>query len=315
MTNTPMRILMIEDNPGDARLLLEYLSEAGTDRFVIFQADRLAGGLVYLSQPGIDVVLLDLTLPDSHGVETLNRVQAHAASVPIVVLTGRDDDAVAAQLLQAGAQDYLVKGHVTSALLVRALRYATERKHAQDKLILYREIFVHSIEAIAIMDLHGRYLEQNAAHRQFLGFSDENLRGHTPALHLDEEKSKGIISDLAKTGRYRGEATNHTKDGRTIDIEVSAFAIRNEAGQPVCYVEIKRDMTERKRMEQALRATHDDLERRVAERTRDLQEKLDELESFEEVVVGRELKMIGLEKELAQLRKDVKASVEGQLIR
>jgi len=61
MTNTPMRILMIEDNPGDARLLLEYLSEAGTDRFVIFQADRLAGGLVYLSQPGIDVVLLDLT--------------------------------------------------------------------------------------------------------------------------------------------------------------------------------------------------------------------------------------------------------------
>lgn len=316
MTNRPMRILMIEDNPGDARLLREYLAEAGTDRFVIFQADRLAGGLVYLSQPGIDVVLLDLTLPDSSGVETLNRVQAHAASVPIVVLTGRDDDAIAAQLLQAGAQDYLVKGHVTSALLVRALRYATERKHAQDKLILYREIFVHSIEAIAIMDLHGRYLEQNAAHREFLGFSEEDLlRGHAPALHLDGERSKGIISGLVKTGRYRGEATGHTKDGRTIDIEVSAFAIRNEAGQPVCYVEIKRDMTERKRMEQALRATHDDLERRVAERTRDLQEKLDELESFEEVVVGRELKMIGLEKELAQLRKDVKTSVEGQLIR
>ena len=61
MTNRPMRILMIEDNPGDARLLREYLAEAGPDRFVILQADRLAGGLVYLSQPGIDVVLLDLT--------------------------------------------------------------------------------------------------------------------------------------------------------------------------------------------------------------------------------------------------------------
>jgi PAS domain S-box-containing protein len=314
MTNRPMRILMIEDNPGDARLLREYLAEAGPDRFVILQADRLAGGLVYLSQPGIDVVLLDLTLPDSDGVETLNRLQAHAASVPVVVLTGRDDDAVAAQLLQAGAQDYLVKGHVTSALLVRALRYATERKHAQDKLILYREIFVHSIEAIAIMDLHGRYLEQNAAHRQFLGFSDEDLRGHTPGVHGEEERSKGIISELRKTGCYRGEATGHTKDGSTLDIEVSAFAVRNETGLPVCYVEIKRDMTERKRMEQALRATHEDLERRVEERTRDLQEKLDELKRFEEVVVGRELKMIGLEKELAQLRKEVKASIDGQLI-
>jgi PAS domain S-box-containing protein len=314
MTNRPMRILMIEDNPGDARLLREYLAEAGPDRFVILQTDRLAGGLVYLSQPGIDVVLLDLTLPDSDGVETLNRLQAHAASVPIVVLTGRDDDAVAAQLLQAGAQDYLVKGHVTSALLVRALRYATERKHAHDKLILYREVFVHSIEAIAIMDLHGRYLEQNAAHRQFLGFSDEDLRGHTSGVHGEEERSKGIISELRTTGRYRGEATGPTKDGRTLDIEVSAFAVRNETGQPVCYVEIKRDMTERKRMEQALRATHEDLERRVEERTRDLQEKLDELERFEEVVVGRELKMIGLEKELAQLRKDVRASIDGQLI-
>jgi two-component system, cell cycle sensor histidine kinase and response regulator CckA len=310
MTNRLMRILVIEDNPGDARLLQEYLAEGGADRFTTIHADRLATGLPHLSQPGIDVVLLDLTLPDSDGVETLIRVQAHAPSVPIVVLTGRDDDVVAVQLLQAGAQDYLVKGQVTSPLLVRALRYATERKHAQDKFMLYREIFANSIEAIAIIDLHGHYLEQNAAHSQFLGFSDEDLRGKTPAVHLGEEGFRGIIRELTTSGRYHGEVTSHTKHGTAMDIEVSAFAVQNEAGQPVCYVSVKRDITERKRMEQALRATRDDLERRVEDRTRDLQEKLDELERFEEVVVGRELKMIGLEKELAQLRKEVKTQVE-----
>jgi PAS domain S-box-containing protein len=310
MMNKPMRILVIEDHPGDARLLQEYLAEVGPDRFAITHADRLASGLPHLSQPGIDVVLLDLTLPDSDGVETLTRVQAHAPSVPIVVLTGRDDDAVAVQLLQAGAQDYLVKGQVSSPLLMRALRYATERKHAQDKLMLYREIFANSTEAIAIIDLHGQYLEQNAAHRQLLGFSDADLCGKTPAVHLGKEGFQSIVRELTTTGHYHGEVSSHTKDGTAMDIEVSAFAVQNAAGHPVCYVGVKRDITERKRMEQALRATRDDLERRVEERTRELQEKLDELERFEEVVVGRELKMISLEKELAQLRKAVKAPVE-----
>jgi PAS domain S-box-containing protein len=276
-------------------------------------ADRLSMSLTHLQRPGIDVVLLDLTLPDSDGIETLNRMQARAPHVPIVVLTGRDDETVAIQLLQAGAQDYLVKGQVTSPLLMRALQYATERKRAQEKLSLYREIFANSIDAIAIIDLHGHYLEQNAAHSRLLGFSDEDLHGKTPAVHLGEEGFKGIASELISRGSYRGEVRSRTKSGVLIDIEVSAFTVLDEAGHPVCYVGLKRDITERKRMEQALRATRDELERRVIERTHDLQEKLLELEKFEEVVVGRELKMIQMEKDLEKLRLEVKARVEGQL--
>lgn len=311
MTDHPIHVLLVEDNPGDVRLLQEYLAEGDGDRFTMTHADRLSTSLPHLGRPGIDVVLLDLTLPDSHGLETLNRMQAHAPAVPIVVLTGRDDETMAIQLLQAGAQDYLVKSQVTSQLLMRALRYATERKGAQEKLILYREIFANSIDAIAIVDLHGRYLEQNAEHGGLLGFSDEDLHGKTPAVHLGEEGFKGIVRELGRRGSYRGEVTSRTKSGALIDVEVSAFAVLNEAGHPVCYVELKRDITERKRMEDALRATRDELERRVIERTHLLQEKLLELEKFEQVVVGRELKMIDLEKELEKLRKEVKAPVEG----
>ncbi len=245
-----MRILLVEDNPGDARLLKERLAEAGASPLQVAYADRLAAGIERLGDANPDVVLLDLSLPDSYGLETLTRMHAAANGVPIVVLTSLEDEALGLQLIRAGAQDYLVKGQITGPLLLRALRYAAERKRVQEKLVLYREIFANSSDAIAIIDPQGHYLEQNAAHRALLGYSDAELHGKTPASHLGDETFARIVGELAGKGSYRGEVTSRTKSGSMLEIDLSAFAVRNDAGDPVCYVGIKRDITERRRAEE-----------------------------------------------------------------
>jgi signal transduction histidine kinase len=129
-----MRILLVEDNPGDSRLLQEYLKDAGADRYQVTHADRLAGGLERLAEANVDAVLLDLSLPDSQGMDTLVRMREAAKAVPIVVLTGIEDEALGMRLIQAGAQDYLIKGQVSGPLLTRSLQYAVERKRAEEEL-------------------------------------------------------------------------------------------------------------------------------------------------------------------------------------
>ncbi|HEU0012923.1 MAG TPA: hybrid sensor histidine kinase/response regulator [Longimicrobium sp.] len=124
----PIRVLLVEDNPGDARLIRVYLAEAGDPGFAVTHADRLGAGLDALAAGGADVVLLDLSLPDAHGTDTVRRTLQAAPEVPIVVLTGLDDESVALDALQHGAEDYLVKGQVDGPLLSRSIRYAIERR-------------------------------------------------------------------------------------------------------------------------------------------------------------------------------------------
>ena len=122
-----VRILLIEDNPGDARLIRESLFEAPTTAFELQHADRLHSGLKILELGETDLILLDLSLPESWGINTLLKVREAAPTIPIVVLTGLDDETAAVTAVQEGAQDYLVKGNVTGSLLVRSIRYAIER--------------------------------------------------------------------------------------------------------------------------------------------------------------------------------------------
>ncbi|HEX8393315.1 MAG TPA: ATP-binding protein [Longimicrobium sp.] len=138
---TAVRILLVEDNPGDARLLRESLREAHSLDFSLVHADTLAAGLRALEGEPCDVVLLDLSLPDAHGMQTVERMLAAAVELPIIVLSGLADETVAVQAVQAGAQDYLVKGTVDGATLARAIRYAMERKRleAERALLLRNE--------------------------------------------------------------------------------------------------------------------------------------------------------------------------------
>jgi signal transduction histidine kinase len=141
-----IKILLIEDNPGDTRLIREILTEARGETFDMECADRLSTGLERLAAGGIDVVLLDLSLPDGQGFDTFVRAHAQASGVPIVVLTGLDDEALAVQAVQKGAQDYLVKGHADGYSLTRAIRYAIERQQAEEALKEYSERLEEMVE-------------------------------------------------------------------------------------------------------------------------------------------------------------------------
>ncbi len=129
-----MRVLLIEDNEDDAIIIREMLAEKQELCIELEWADCLSRGLTHLASGTMDLVLLDLSLPDAQGLETFTRVQAHAQDMPIVMLTGLDDEALASQAVRRGAQDYLVKGRLDSYLLTRAVRYAVERKQAERAL-------------------------------------------------------------------------------------------------------------------------------------------------------------------------------------
>lgn len=135
MNSNPIRVLLIEDNPADARLIEVLLAEVRIARFSLRWEDHLRGGLARLAgKNDFDAVLLDLLLPDSQGLDTILKVREQAPEVPLVVLTGQDDESLGLSAVQRGAQDYLVKGHADANLLARSLLYSIERQRMQATL-------------------------------------------------------------------------------------------------------------------------------------------------------------------------------------
>jgi signal transduction histidine kinase len=138
MKEKPLQVLLVEDNAGDVRLLREMFSNGDGDDFQLTHLLRMSEAETHLAKGGVDIVLLDLGLPDGHGVETVRRAHAAAPEVPVIVLTGLDDEALAAEAMNAGAQDYLIKGQIENRALPRALRHAIERRRMQTEADLIR---------------------------------------------------------------------------------------------------------------------------------------------------------------------------------
>lgn len=134
MEKDKINILYIEDNPDDVAIIDEMLEEKFDMAYSLAHADLLATGLERLGQGGVDIILLDLSLPDSHGFTTFQEVKKRAKNLPVIVMTGLDDESTARKTVQEGAQDYLVKGQVNANLLMRAIRYAIERENLVVKL-------------------------------------------------------------------------------------------------------------------------------------------------------------------------------------
>jgi DNA-binding response OmpR family regulator len=129
-----LQILVIEDNPADADLIRELLPATGPTSFQIESVARLADAVIRLKDEGHDLVLLDLGLPDSQGLQTLRRLRQAAPGVAVIVLTGTDDNELGLAALHEGAQDYLAKGQINRNLMVRSIRYALEREKILDDL-------------------------------------------------------------------------------------------------------------------------------------------------------------------------------------
>ena len=122
-----LKILLIEDNPADVRLIKELLNKSSISPFEIITCTRLSEGLDYIKKKNIDVILLDLTLPDSDRELTLSAILNHTSRHPIIILTGFDDKEIALNSLNIGIQDYLVKGELNETILARSILYAIER--------------------------------------------------------------------------------------------------------------------------------------------------------------------------------------------
>ncbi len=148
---------------------------------------------------------------------------------------------------------------------------------------LYREIFAHSREAIAIVDPNGFYLEQNGAHFTLLGYSDDDLEGQTPALDIGEKTFAEVTRQLAEKGEYSGEAVCRTKSGEELNVELTVFVMRNGVGEPLCYVGIKRDITARAREIRARRRSEQRLALQYAI-TRILSRSIDFVEGTHEIL-------------------------------
>jgi len=125
--NLPIRILLIEDNPGDSRLIQEMLNDADNFNFKLSIAENLVTGFLSFEESEIDIVLLDLSLPDSYGFQTIIRTREKTINIPIIVLTSLKDETFARKAVQAGAQDYIIKDQIESNSLVRSIYYAIER--------------------------------------------------------------------------------------------------------------------------------------------------------------------------------------------
>jgi DNA-binding response OmpR family regulator len=133
MTTKIIKVLLIEDNAGDARLLREALHHVVGVTFTVVHAENLADGLLRARTQAFDVMMLDLFLPDSQGVDTVSRALAGAPHIPIIVLTGSDDEDLGVEVVRRGAQDFLVKGEVDHWAVTRAIRYAAVRKQLQNQ--------------------------------------------------------------------------------------------------------------------------------------------------------------------------------------
>ena len=138
MKETALHVLLVEDNAGDARLLHEMFSTETPGSFELTHLLRMSEAMIHLGKGGVDVVLLDLGLPDAHGLDTVRQVHAVAPTVPLIVLTGLDDEALAGEAMKEGAQDYLIKGQIENRALPRALRHAIERHRMQTETDLIR---------------------------------------------------------------------------------------------------------------------------------------------------------------------------------
>jgi signal transduction histidine kinase len=166
----PIDILLVEDNYGDVRLMQQMLSETGTVPFSLKVANSLAAALERLREGGIDVLLLDLGLPDSTGVNTFASVHAQIPTLPIIVLTGFGDQSIALKVVQQGAQDYLVKGQVDGNLIWRSIRYAVERQRGRRELVL-SETRVRQLNESLERRVADRTAELAAANRELETFT------------------------------------------------------------------------------------------------------------------------------------------------
>jgi len=248
MTNSGLRILLVEDNPADVLLVRTMLREEGL-AFELLHAETLTAALARLDSLDFDLVLLDLSLPGSDGLDTYLQLRAQA-HLPTIVLSGSDDEALALRAVEAGAQDYLVKGRVQGKVLARAIHYAVERARAERKLREAEERYRTLFEDAPVMyvithseDGKEVVIDCNRLFLEALGYERSQVLGRPLSEHYVDPES-GVTGD---------ERRILAGDGRVIETLIRTVPEVDAAGRPSGVRVTFLDVTDRKRAEQALR--------------------------------------------------------------
>ncbi len=268
MNRRPIHVLLIEDNPGDVRLVRELLAHTRDGQFPLTHVGRLDAGIRCLSEATIDVILLDLSLPDSQGIETLIRMHGAAHGIPIVLMTGLEDDELGLHFIQAGAQDYLIKGQTSAPLLARALQYAVGRKRLEEEL-REQTRFLQSVlnsmaDGVVMADETGTFRVWNPAAEHILGSGPATRTvgqwSDDFTIFLPDKVTPYPAHDIPLARAIRGEsvtgATLFLKRRRQCDdqwLDVSARPLRDDVGLIKGGVVVFRDITETRRIDDALR--------------------------------------------------------------
>jgi diguanylate cyclase (GGDEF)-like protein/PAS domain S-box-containing protein len=267
MSHPDDNLLLIEDNPADAKLVREALTDTRFGPFQIEWVKNLSDGLERLSKGGIEAVLADLFLPDSQGIETLDRLLQAAPRVPILVLSGLDDEGIASQTVQHGAQDYLPKDHLDSYTLSRALLNMIDRKTAEDALFTEKEraqVTLNSIgDAVLCTDSSGNVTYLNIVAEKMTGWLREEASGRPLADVF--QIIDGVTRQPAGNPMEMAVAQNTTvgltancilirRDGHESAIEDSAAPIHDRDGHGTGAVIVFRDVSVARSM--SLQMTH-----------------------------------------------------------
>jgi diguanylate cyclase (GGDEF)-like protein/PAS domain S-box-containing protein len=260
-------LLLVEDNPGDARLLREMFNEEGAHNMEMTHALCMKEAERHLAEREVDLILLDLGLPDAEGVTAVRRVRVAAPRVPLVVLTGRDDESLAALALQEGAQDYLIKGQIDSRGLLRALRYAIERKTMEEALFVEKEraqVTLNSIgDAVVCTDISGNITFLNFVAEKMTGWSWQEAAGHPMAevFQILDAMSRelaphtmNLVVDVDRTVRLPSNCILVRRDGFETPIEDSVAPIHDREGKATGAVIVFRDVSTARAM--AAQMTH-----------------------------------------------------------
>jgi hypothetical protein len=299
-TGAKLRVLLVEDSPGDARLLREYLADVAQAPFELEDVDTLEAGLERLRKGGIGLVLLDLSLPDCFGLETFTRTRDAAPDVPIIVLSGRDDEALAIQTVHEGAQDYLVKSQVDRWLLVRSMRYAIERKRAEEALAKERDL-LHTLlnnlpDRIYFKDRKSRFLRISRAVMEQFKITDPKVAlGRTDFDFFAPEHAQVAFRDeqeIMQSGQpIIGKIERETlPDGSVTWALTSKLPLKDKRGRIVGNFGISRDITDLKKIELELARSKEELQKALAE----LQKSHEELKAAQfQLIQAEKLQSVG----------------------
>jgi diguanylate cyclase (GGDEF)-like protein/PAS domain S-box-containing protein len=265
-------LLLVEDNPGDARLLREMFNEQGSQNTEFTHVQCMRDAEKHLAEHAVDITVLDLGLPDAQGLEAVRRVRAAAPRVPLVVLSAMDDESLAAQALQEGAQDYLIKGQVDARGLMRALRYAIERKVMEEALFVEKEraqVTLNCIgEAVVCTDISGNITFLNLVAERMTGWSWQEAASRPMAevFRIMDSTTLEICPDPMEmavgenpTVHLPSNCVLIRRDGFEIPIEDSVAPIHDREGKATGAVIVFRDVSTARAMaaEMTYSAQHD----------------------------------------------------------